>query len=317
MRGKAQTPSAEFAADIAFRVFGRAPRSVKRFPTGARHHVFDVAFEDNSSVVVRVGEPSARREMAGAVDLSQLLRPLGVPLPTLLAYEIAGPFPWLVLERLPGSDLGTVAAGLSREQLDRIAGEVAQAQLIVGQTGIAERYGYAVRPADAPHRVWSTVLDANLARSRRRIVSAGLFDVGLADIVQHRVDAMRSELDDIAATPFLHDTTTRNVIVTSEGEFSGIVDVDDLCFGDPRYPAALTFAAMTAHGGPTGYVSAWLRHAGQADDRRFRLYVLVFLLELLSEHGHSFNGNNARPSPPEGRTVLRRAFDAGLSYISA
>jgi hypothetical protein len=50
------------------------------------------------------------------------------------------------------------------------------------------------------------------------------------------------EFDRIAPTPFLHDTTTKNVIVTSEGHFSGIVDVDDLCLGDPRYPAALTQA---------------------------------------------------------------------------
>jgi hypothetical protein len=160
------------------------------------------------------------------------------------------------------------------------------------------------------------VLEANLARSRKRIVSAGLFDVGLVDIVQTSVVALKNELDDIAATPFLHDTTTKNVIVTPQGRFSGIVDVDDLCFGDPRYPTALTLAPMTAYGGPVGYVSAWLRHAGQSEDRVFRLYTLLFLLDLMSEHGHSFNGN-IRSSTAGDRAALCRAFGVALSHMSS
>jgi aminoglycoside phosphotransferase (APT) family kinase protein len=86
------------------------------------------------------------------------------------------------------------------------------------------------------------VLDANLARSRRLISAAGLFDLGLVDVMRAEVSARREEIDCVEPTPFLHDVTTRNVIVTPAGTFSGIVDVDDLCFGDPRYPAALTLA---------------------------------------------------------------------------
>jgi aminoglycoside phosphotransferase (APT) family kinase protein len=308
-------PSAKLAAEIAARVLGRAPCSVERFKTGARHYVFDLTFECGSPAVVRIGESSARAEMAGALYLSRLLRPLGVPLPAILADDVEASLPWLALERLKGADLGAVAQGLSEKQLDRIAAEVARAQAITATTGSAGRYGYAARPEVAPHASWSAVLDANLARSRRRIASAGLFDAGDVDIVQDGVNALRGELDDIAPTPFLHDTTTKNVIVTAEGGFSGIVDVDDLCFGDPRYPAALTRAAMMAYGDPVGYVSAWLRHAGQSDDAIFRLYVALFVLDLMAEHGHSFN-DNVRPSTPESRAALHRTFEASASYMT-
>jgi aminoglycoside phosphotransferase (APT) family kinase protein len=304
---------AEMAAKIAARVLGRSPCSVDRFGTGARHYVFDLSFDKGPPVVVRLSEPSAHGEMAGAVYLSQLLRPLGVPLPALLACDLEAEFPWLLLERLPGKDLGAVAPSLSEHQLDRIAAEVARAQAITATTGSAGRYGYAARPEDAPHYRWSQVLEANLARSRRRIISARLFDVALVDIVQDRLMLMRREFDEIAPTPFLHDTTTKNVIVTPEGAFSGIVDVDDLCFGDPRYPAALTLAAMTAYGGPVTYVSAWLRHARQSDDRVFRLYVLIFLLDLMSEHGQVFNGNS-RLSTSDDRSALRGAVGAALAH---
>jgi len=84
------------------------------------------------------------------------------------------------------------------------------------------------------------------------------------------------------------------VIVTPQGSFSGIVDIDDLCFGDPRYAPALTLAVLQAYGGPTGYVAAWMAVAGYHDDRIFRFYVAVCLLDLMSEHGQRFNGNEPR-----------------------
>lgn len=307
-------PTPDLATAIAARVTERAPNAVARFTTGARHYVYEATFADRQPIVVRIGSASAHAEMAGAVHLSNLLRRRGAPLPAILAQDIQSALPWIALERLPGVDLGAVMGRLTDAQLDRIAANVARAQTIASQTGSAGRYGYAIRPEDAPHSAWSQALDAHLARSRRRIASARLFDVASADIAQRELDAMRDEIDSIPPTPFLHDTTTRNVIVTEEGAFSGIVDVDDLCFGDPRYPAALTLAVLTAQGGPVQYVSAWLRHAGLSDDRLFRMYVLIFLLDLMSEHGQVFNGNQ-RPSSPEDRAALHRAFERNAARV--
>jgi Ser/Thr protein kinase RdoA (MazF antagonist) len=306
-------PNAQLAAAIALRAIGCTPVVVRRFTTGARHYVFDLQFTGRSPVVVRIGDPSARAEIAGAIYLSGLLRPRGVPLPAILAEDIKAEFPWLLLERFPGTDLGAVISHLSKEQLDGIAAKVAHAQGIAAKTDSSGRYGYAARPEQAPQDAWSQVLDANLARSRQRIESAGLFDARLVDIVQAEVTATRGEIDAIKATPFLHDTTTKNVIVTPEGTFSGIVDVDDLCFGDARYPAALTLAALMADGGPVSYVSAWLRHGQHADDRLFRLYVSLFLLDLMSEQGQVFNGNQS-PSTSGACAALRRAFGCNLTF---
>jgi aminoglycoside phosphotransferase len=307
-------PSAELAAGIAEGVTGCAATMVRRFTTGARHYVFDVDFANRPSVVVCTGNSSARSEMVGAIYLSGLLRPRGVPLPIILAKDVQAEFPWLLLERFPGTDLGAVINCLSNEQLERIAAAVAHAQAVTAESCSASRYGYAALPDQAPYDAWSQVLDANLTRSQRRITSAGLFDVGLVGIVRAALNTIRDRIDGIAPTPFLHDTTTRNVIVAADGTFSGIVDVDDLCFGDPRYPAALTLAVLMAYGGPVHYVSAWLRHAGRPDDCVFLLYVTLFILDLMAEHGQVFNGNE-RPSSPEDRAALRLAFDDSLARI--
>jgi aminoglycoside phosphotransferase len=307
-----EEPNAALARAIAARVTGCAPLAVRRFANGLQHYVFDVDFTDHPSIVVRIGSRSAQSLMAGALHLSELLRPLGAPLPAILGRDIEAEFPWLVLERLPGTDLAACIDDLSDEQRDRIAANVVRAQAIAGGVGSAGRYGYAVFPEQAPHAKWSHVLDASLARSRQRVAFAGLFDLGMADIAEDTLAALRDELDRIPPTPFLHDTTTKNVIVTPAGDFSGIVDVDDLCFGDPRYPAALTLAALMAYGGPVGYVSTWLRQAGWMADRLFELYVSLFLLDLMGEHGQTFNGNQ-RASSPEARATLRQAFRRNLA----
>jgi aminoglycoside phosphotransferase len=309
-----RAPSANLASAIAAQVTGCSPETVSRFTTGARHYVYEAKFASRQPVVVRIGSATAHSEIAGAIYLSKLLRPRGVPLPTILAEDVQSGFPWLVLERLPGTDLGAVIGNLTDTQLDRIAARVALAQAITSETGSSGRYGYAVRPSEAPHSTWSQVLDAHISRSRLRIASAGLFDVASAVIVQSELDVMRNEIDAIPPTPFLHDTTIKNVIVTAEGSVSGIVDVDDLCFGDPRYAAALTLAALTAQRGPLQYVSAWLRQAGWSDDRLFRLYITLFLLDLMAEHGQVFNGNQ-NPSSPQARTELEQSFNSSLKFI--
>jgi aminoglycoside phosphotransferase len=309
-------PGPERAAAIAARVLGSAPTDVRRFTTGAQHYVYEVAFAGRPAVVARIGGASAHALMAGALHLSRLLRPRGVPLPAVLAADVQAEFPWLLLERLPGADLGDSIDALDDAQLERIAAKIAEAQAITAETGSAGRYGYAAQPQKAPHATWRQALAAHLHRSRQRIASAGLFDVGMVAFAQTAMASLRDEIDRVAPTPFLHDTTTRNVIVTAEGGFSGIVDVDDLCFGDPRYPAALTLAALAARGGPTSYVAAWLRNAGQSDDRLFRLYVVLFLLDFMSEHGQTFNGNE-QASSPEARARLSQAFAGAIAVIGA
>jgi Ser/Thr protein kinase RdoA (MazF antagonist) len=262
---------------------------VRRFGTGSHHYVFEAMFEDRPAVVVRIAAGHSRSAMAGALRLSRLLRPQGVPLPEIIAERLNHQFPHLVLGRLPGTDLGEVIRGLSDSSLEAIAAKVARAQWVTAKTASSGRYGYGVASTNAPHDKWSRVLQDNLARSRSRIAVA------------------RAELDSLPPTPFLHDTTTKNVIVTSAGAFSGIVDVDDLCFGDPRYVVALTLASLTASGGPVQYIDAWMNCANYRSDRIFRLYVALSIVDFMSEHGQVFNGN-LLPSSADDRNHLLRVF---------
>jgi aminoglycoside phosphotransferase (APT) family kinase protein len=216
-------------------------------------------------------------------------------------------FPYVLMERLPGTDLGHVIRTLSDGHLRAIAAQVAQAQEIAAGLETAGRYGYAPSAAEAPFEQWPDVLQQHFDRSQSRVLAAGLFDPAVLEPVAQRLQALRPALVAQPATPFLHDTTTKNVIVDADGRFSGIVDVDDLCFGDPRYTPALTLAVLKGYGGPQSYVAHWMEAAGHADDAAFGLYVALFLIDLMAEHGQVFNGNETA-STPEARAGLLRAL---------
>jgi len=204
-----------------------------------------------------------------------------------------------------------LSAPLAVSQLEAIALEIARMQAIVAGLPTAGRYGYAAAPAEAPRARWSDVLDDSIAKSRRRIVANGFYDLGPVVAAEAVLAGLRREADEQPATPYLHDTTTKNVIVAPDGTLSGIVDVDDLCYGDPRAPIALTMAATLAFTGTSPYAGLWLKHAGHRDDRLFRLYVALCLLDFMSEQGEVFNGNEAASSG-ELRAHLQALFETQL-----
>jgi hypothetical protein len=229
-----------------------------------------------------------------------------------LGTDLEGPFPTLVLERLEGTDLGDVIGDLDHASLDAIAGHVVAAQQAVQELPGAGRFGYAADAQDAPHSTWMDFLAASLSRSREHLARNALVNVRHADSVERLLTDIRDEAAKVQARPFLHDTTTKNVIVRPDGGFAGIVDVDDFCWGDARLAPALTLAAIQAFGGRECYVDTWMRQAGFSDDRLFRTYVVLMILGFLSEQGREFNGNEPA-ADVERTTRLVQVFEIAVA----
>jgi len=78
-------PDAALAGVLAAAATGYPAEVVRRFTTGSQHYVFEVGFDGRAPVVVRISLPRDRALAAGSVRFSRLLRPLGVPLPAILA----------------------------------------------------------------------------------------------------------------------------------------------------------------------------------------------------------------------------------------
>ena len=306
--GNARDPGEVDARAVLERVSGQRVTWIERFPTGLAHYVYDARTDDGEPYVVRLTRPERRADFAGAVYWHERLAPLGVPLPALLHVDPVGEltgFPALVMERLPGTDLGAVYRALSDAERRRLAGEIVAIQQRVASLPLGPGYGFARSYADpALFPTWSDLLDAQLARARHWMRTAGVVDVTLIDRVAAALEAGRPYFATVEPRCFLDDMTTKNVIV-HRGRLSGVVDVDAACFGDSLLTPALTRMALLSQGEDPSYVAHWLDllDLSPAQSAALTLYTALFAIIFLGELGQAFN-RDAAPEIDQDR--LRR-----------
>jgi aminoglycoside phosphotransferase (APT) family kinase protein len=299
-----------------------AVRAITRYPSGLANYVYDVQLADGRRVVARLtGGADAVATTRAAVYWNRLLRQRGVPLPRLLGYALRplGGMPYLLLERLPGQELGEVFPALTRAQQRALAGRIVAIQRAVGQLPDGPGYGFAssFRATDLLPN-WAAVLRAELARAREWITGAGVVDVAHVAGVEVCLPAFSAYCATIAPRPFLDDTTTKNVII-HDGELSGIVDVDCLCFGDPLFTVALTRMALLSRGWETDYVDDWLKLLDVNAPQRaaLELYTAIFCVTFLGELGQAFNRATSAPVDPAHVARLLGVLETTLRRVDA
>ncbi len=293
-------PTEQDAVTIVEAVLQRPVLHVHRFPTGLCHYVYDVVLDNRQQVVARLARADTQALLAGGVAWSHVLRPRGVPLPRLLHADVTAtqlPFAFMLLEHLPGVDLGQTYPYLSRHQKQAIAAAVVRIQRQVHRLPQGNGYGYATAPhAVLPHRSWATFVEQIVLDAQHGIAHVGVVDVRHVDRVHRQLPRFRSYLDAVDPMAFLDDTTTKNVLI-DRGAFTGIVDVDEVCYGDPLWTVALTQMALLKQGEDLDYIAAWtaLLNLTKEHHRVLSFYTAVFCLIFLSELGQVYNQSAATP----------------------
>jgi aminoglycoside phosphotransferase (APT) family kinase protein len=288
-------------------------RSITRFPTGLCHYVYDVELDDGRKIVARLASDESRDALRGGVYWHERLRQVGAPIPELL-YADADPaegFPVMLLERLPGRDLTFEYASMTAERKRALAAEIVDIQRRVGALRPATGFGFATSYADAGLRAsWLDVVLADLERSRRRIMAAGVVDPRHVETVSEHVAPIAPYLRAVEPYPFLDDLTTKNVLI-HDGRLSGVVDTDCVCFGDPLFTPALTWMALLSQRLETDYIDYWRERMqlSAEQERALRLYTAVFSVGFLAELGQRFNKDVAAPVDPDHIAHLERTLD--------
>ena len=300
MKGRAgQTlgvPTEDAAASVVRSRLGREATEVRRLATGLCHHVFSVATSADQKFVVRIGTPATKRLLEGGVYWNNFLRPFGVPLPEMLVTVLECSeieFPFVVLEHLPGRDLGEVYQTLSSGERLQIVSEVVRIQQEVSLLPEAGAFGYSYSYLEPPpHPTWEAAILAILQRAEQRMGDAG--NPGLLYTERARQILSRHEtyLVGVRPTPFLDDTTTKNVLV-DQGRLSGVVDVDQLCFGDPLLTVGLTQMALLGQAFDGEYVGHWMNLLKLTGQQRniVQAYTSLFCVVFMSELGQRFNSD--------------------------
>ncbi|MGA2441693.1 MAG: phosphotransferase [Tepidisphaeraceae bacterium] len=309
-------PRSEDAAALCERFFDSPVTTIARFLTGLANYVYDVVLTDGRNVVARIAVEENRRQIEGGIFWSGVLRRIGVPLPALLFADAKGdPFAYMVPERLPGTDLANIYDGLSLEQKQTLAEQLAEIQDRVGGQPLGRGYGFVSQLDDpAVHRTWRSVLDATLARAYERVESVPGVEVNRLRRIEAALAHEDGYLSAVAPRAFLDDITTKNVIIDA-GRLTGIVDVDEICFGDPLFTLGLTRMSLLARGRQVDYIDDWVNIL-ELNARQLRildLYTAIHCTTFIGELGQRFNKDAVSPIDRGEVNRLLEIFDGLLS----
>lgn len=266
-----------------------------RMKTGDQYFVYAVKTE-NSEYVIRITDSSHRRNFQNAIYWQEKLLPLGIPLARFINSDLDGkysPFLSLLMLRLPGNDLCNIYSQLTNNDKRNLALEMIKIQAATNLLPVASSYGIAGSyNENTPYKTWYDFLSDKLLQFMEIIKKNGVFDFNEIMPVISVFKNLQSEFHSVKAKPFLWDASERNVIVHN-AKISGIVDVDDVCFGDPLFVIALTSIALEHEGYDTLYTDSWAEGLQLSNDAQLRLvfYKLFYAIQFMRKHAMTTTNN--------------------------
>lgn len=283
---------ARIVSEIVQEVFGAEPIAIERMTVGRINVVYSVRLQDRE-VVVRMNENPF--VMKGTSQNISILAQLGIPVPRVIMEDLTRerhPFHYMILEKIPGRDLGQEIGDMTREQMAQLAQTIVYYQKLVAKLPLGSGYGWVPIGDKGEVPSWSDLIrnDFNNGLSN---VQKVLSSVEIDRIIQG-LDSLMPYLDRIQPVCFLDDVTTKNVIMLN-GELQGIVDLDCVCYGDPLYMISLTQTAICADDMDESYLyyidelcRAWDL---TVDQRRIvDFYSLIFAMNFLAYFGDDVSG---------------------------
>lgn len=309
-------PNENIAAIVVAAMIGEKVLSTHRLTTGDQHFVFAVA-TSHAEYVLRMTKETNRNYFISAIYWQEKLLPLGVPLAQFIRSDLNGQFsqfPALLMMRLPGDDLCNVYSSLTHVDKKNLAHEMVSIQSRTKALPEGLGFGITNRYEAIPEfKSWYDFLMQRLHLFRDIIRKTNIFDVTKISKAISIASDMKEDFLTISATPFLWDASERNVLVY-EGKISGIVDVDEICFGDPLFVLGLTYAALETDGHDTLYTDYWAE-ALQLDKKaklRLEFYRLFYIVVFMRKHSMT-TANSQKVIFNVDR--LQKMFDQSLKRI--
>jgi aminoglycoside phosphotransferase (APT) family kinase protein len=266
--------------------------SIRRFPTGLSHTVFEVITEDDCPYVVRIARPERNAELERGIYWQEKLEGLDIPLPQI--YETGK------IDN-HASDLEDVYPSLSRQQKRELAFQVAKIQQKVHL--LSKQHFESAHP-------WLEVINSIVDRSEREILAKGEERNPYIADTRNRIQAYKNDLAAVKPVAFLYDLNVRNVIV-DKGEVTGIIDVDSLWFGDPLLAIGRGKTILMTMQEDTNFISYWCQYLNLSA-RQLKLvdfYALLYSVRFMGTLGQRLNGNYSLQTDPKISDLLQKIAD--------
>ncbi|MFW6414298.1 MAG: phosphotransferase family protein [Verrucomicrobiota bacterium] len=204
----------------------------------------------------------------------RLLSETNVPVPEIIAYDFSREYidrDYLIMRKLPGTPLSESA--LNRTALQRVFREwgyyVAQIHSV---TDPDNRFGYlGEHNCMTPTDTWAEAFATMYRKELNDIVGTGIYDDKTAESMMDVLNENLAVFEHCDVSRLLHgDLWVTNVLVSEEGEVTGVIDFDRACWGDIEWDLAIAeYCGVTQPAFWDGYGETIETHRGPAAIRRF------------------------------------------------
>jgi len=290
-------PDETIAAAVAAAMTNESVVSASRLTTGEQNFVFSVK-TTISEYVIRMTYMQYKDKFSSALYWQNKLIPLGVPLARFIHTDLDArhsSFASVLMHKLPGDDLINIYSQLSDTQKMNLAHEIVTIQHSVNSLPEGRGFGFVGRYEDEPaFHSWYDFMLSRIEIAMNKIKDMGVFDVNSLSVIYSIAKELETDLRAVHAKPFMWDTSERNVII-NQGKISGIVDVDDMCFGDSLFVLALTYVALELFGHDTVYTDYWADLLKLDANARLRLtfYRLCYILWFMRKYNLTSHNQQA------------------------
>ena len=280
------------------------PLEVSRFTIGYCHNVYYVETKAEKYVLRITGEESKHFYLGSIKWLSELSL-LEIPVPKILEHGQHKDVYYVLMTYILGKDLGEIYHTLDDLQKCTIVKSLVGIQKKISTLPPNKEYGYGYNSFNT----WIEFLESLIERSRKRITKNNVFDTVVCDNVFAAIDVQKDYLMNVEPLAFLDDITTKNVLVQS-GKLVGIVDVDEICYGDSLLTVGLTNMSLLAMKSDTKYIDFWLDELQATSSQRkaVMLYTLLYCIDFMGEQGMTFDNDNTVVVSSEKVMLLKSIF---------
>jgi aminoglycoside phosphotransferase (APT) family kinase protein len=290
--------------------FNQPSKAVVRMTAGICNEVYLVKLE-NKSVIVRMNHLD--RFLKGSSLNIPVFKSKGIPVPEILFEDYSKqviPYAYQIMTVVEGDDLGKVIRELSPAQLKMIANEISGIFSKLADLPTNGKFGWIDNSDSKLVDSWFDVMQRMYYDIAHRNEETGVVGSELLEFAANLIGQYKSYFTKVPSKYVYDDLSSKNVII-KDGKFNGLVDLDQIMYGDFLDPVGRIKASWFGTDYGKIYTNAVIENLELNDQQKemVTVYAVLSRISWLSEIGIQFNKNTSTDIDLERVTESKRIVE--------
>lgn len=274
--------------------FNQSPKKVERMKAGICNEVYRVEV-DGKAFIVRMN--NLNRFLKGSSRNIPIFKSKGISVPEILFEDYSKQtisYAYQIMTVMEGEDLGNVIRGLTSDELVSIAKDISGIFLKLGDIQTNGKFGWVADNETKLVDSWSEVMLKMYYDVCSRNDATGVVGKELIDLYSQLITKHKLYFDSVPSRFVYDDISSKNVII-KDGKFNGLVDLDQVMYGDFLEPIGRIKASWYGTDYGRVYTESILDclSLNQSQREMITVYALLSRINWLSEIGIQFNQNTS------------------------